>query len=353
MATWTPTATFGSVLPNGDPVPTPSVPGKQYVQFGPGVTPFPVTLTANGNDLSQTNPTFCVGQQITFALNVSAPYVNATVNWHLPDKFVNHQWQATNIVYTNDQVEYIPYGSTNYDTDNTLLSYTTNAGISTQCWYVSGNGGNVSVGTSLMFPSGKTVALAAQGQFTIYRPSVQFPFDPIPPMLPMLTNGWLQLGNASQYGGDDSGTMSFNVLITSQAPFTGHANWTQLIKRSVSYPDTGTGGQYYLDNSQFYNANSALITNTGHSITGALNFYDSPGVSEWTFWSITITDSFQTYGEFLPDGRGSIWVPLGIVTWGWGATESGTTLTSPSTTPPTYQDGDKFPIWTNVGHGSG
>jgi hypothetical protein len=57
------------------------------------------------------------------------------------------------------------------------------------------------------------------------------------------------------------------------------------------------------------------------------------------------TDSFQTYLEFKPDGPNNIWVTLGIVTWGWGGTETSGVLTSSSTNQPTYSNSDQFPVW--------
>jgi len=69
-----------------------------------------------------------------------------------------------------------------------------------------------------------------------------------------------------------------------------------------------------------------------------------------------IADNFQTYLVFKPndDSAGpSIWVTLGIVTWGWSATESVFTLTSSNVTQAHYSAYDEFPEWIDVGHNSG
>jgi len=342
---------------------TPYIPGENYYSFMPGKQKYPVNITASSSttnaNLDTDVPEFCVGQNVTFTL-AGLPLgdiVNMVGKWSLPQKYVNHQWQNGELIGD----AWVNYGSVNYDIDSSLLENTDH----TSCWYVRDPGGHVNVGLILTFNNGQTAIVTAKGDFTVYRPKVTFPYfstawvTNIPPMIPMLTNGWLQLGNASQYGGQDEGTLSFYALITSEPPFTGIGNWTQLIKRSASYPNnaTDTGGQYDLDTRQFYNTMPTSIANhTGSSASpnpyGAVPFYDSPGVGQWTLWSITIKDDFKTYLEFKPDGD-SIWVTLGIVTWGWGATESGTTLLSPTNTPPTYQDSDQFPVWDNTTHGQG
>ena len=65
---------------------TPDAPPPRYSY---SVTPYKMEaiLSANTYDLSETSPTFCVGQQITFSLYVPALYVNAAVNWNLPKTF--------------------------------------------------------------------------------------------------------------------------------------------------------------------------------------------------------------------------------------------------------------------------
>ena len=103
----------------------------------------------------------------------------------------------------------------------------------------------------------------------------------------------------------------------------------------------------------FYNNANSSIANHGTSVSAAIPFYDSPGVDKWTLWGITIQDNFQTYLEFKPDGEGSIWVTLSIVTWGWGATENGAKLNSVSTVQPTNQDSVLFPVWSKITHGQG
>ena len=335
---------------------TPTVQGIPYYTFEePVATKHKLLIWANSRllepDKVADDAKFCVGQWLGFVPTweqlppyagdppgVSAP---PAYDWTMSSKYVNRKSQPNSA------------GCVTYDVDLNLLKY-----WMPNAWYISGGDKNIRLNLTLQFNNGQSAKLSESGKFNVFRPTVSFPFTTIPPMIPMLTNGWLQLGNASQYGGDDVGTMNFNAKITSKTPFTGNGNWTQLIQRSASYPDnaTDTGGRYDLDTSIHYNTSDASITLRGNNPIpyGIVDFYDSPGVGEWTLWSITIRDNFQTYLVFRPDGHvANIWVTLGIVTWGWGATESGTILLSPTNTPPTYQDSDSFPVWTKVSHGQG
>ena len=241
-------------------------------------------------------------------------------------------------------------GCTVYTNDSSQMTKPNQVG---PLWYLDSGAQTVSVGAQLQFPNGKCASLAALGKFSVVKPQVQFPFSAIPSMIPMLTNGWMQLGNDSQLGGDNTGTMNFDALITSTSSFNGQAFWTQLVKRSASYPlnATDTGGKYELDTEPVYSDIVTDIKPLGNNPNprGIATFYDSPGVTQWTLWNVTILDNFQTHLEFQPTG--GIAVPLGVVTWGWGATESGTNLIWSSTNAPVFQDSDQFPVWTAVTHG--
>jgi hypothetical protein len=244
------------------------------------------------------------------------------VHWHLPGNFVNNFYYpdgcpSCSLVYANDP--------------NFLTNWTTT------CWYVRDLKNSVcSVGTRLHMSNGQQVNIAAAGQFSVYRPAVTFPAHAIPAMIPMLTNNWLQLGNARSRGGDDVGTMQFDAAVTSKAPFVGAVNWTQLIRRSLPANPSDTGGQYNLNASPY--GSDVFI-----GYENEISFYDSPGLSSWTgFW--TLKDDYQTYLQFRPaDG---IAVTLGVVSWGWSAKEYNWALTDSSTTPPSFQDSDAFPQWT-------
>jgi hypothetical protein len=308
------------------------------------------TATTNAN-LSTNVPEVCVGQQVNFSLQglPTGSISDMVGNWTLPGKFVNESWQHSVWIRNGDGTGYyMYYGSVNYTNDFALLANTNQ----TSCWFYNTNNGLVSVGLNLAFSNGQHATIAAAGKISVYRPSVTFPYTVNQQIIPMLTNGYLQLGNASAKGGNDVGVADFDLVVTSTVPFTGIANWTQLIRRSVSgwfSLTQDTHGRYDLDTARFYNSNDAAIwLHTGPTASlnpwGRVTFSDSPGLPWWPS-SQSIKDDFQTYLEFKPDGDG-IWVTLGIVTWGWGGTETNRLLILPSTVQPYYQDSDIFPVWT-------
>jgi len=283
------------------------------------------TSTVNAN-LDTDTPEVCVGQTVLLGAdwqNGIRPAADADIRWSLPDKYVNEAY---------------PYSST-------CTSYRQNTDLLTnsvqQCWYVNLPGGKVSVGMMLHFANGQSVFVEAKGNFTVYRPSVNFiyphPLYPAP-MTPMLTNGFLELGNDR----DNYGIAAFEATVTSTNTFPGQANWTQLCNRSTIYATYTLG--YWMDNAT--NFNGSVNVNP----IGTCDFGDGPGVgSNWAY--VFCTDSFKTYLVFTPDG--GIGVTLGIVTWGWSGTETFGALSSSSTTPPRYtKDSDEFPVWLNIIHSS-
>jgi hypothetical protein len=263
------------------------------------------------------------------------------------------QW-ALGGTFVNEFQPSLSKGSGYYTNDPFLLTLETTA-----AWWVSG-GFNPSatytatVGEGLTFPNGQYVAIATHGLFTMFRPSVQFPATYNLTIIPMVTNGYLQLGDATPDGEGGIGEANFNTQITSKQPFTGAANWTQLINRKISnnacplkYVGQDTDGRYDLDASPYNATDSPITTHANANIPpyGIIPFYDSPAVAVCS-GGVTIKDDFQTYLQFTPVGSGSIPVTLGIVTWGWGGTQYGTTLSAPSTIQPHYDDSDEFPYWT-------
>jgi hypothetical protein len=305
----------------------------------------PTTLTANDIDLATTTPTFCVGQQVIFSLNIPAEYTNAAVNFNLPQKFVNEPWQEQECI---DGV-LVEFGSVNYRVDPALLSYNSSASpLTTPCWYVNLPGGAVSANARLDFPNGKTVYVIKNGSIIIYRPSiVQF----IPPSGPIvnLVGGNIQLNN-----------LSYSVQVLSQYP--GNGDFTQIISRQAqngsSAPTTIYG---YLDNFPFYMAMSWTPPGTysvSKNVLSRWPFQDSPcyALGYGTYGNTTsISDQFADYIILCPSqGTGNIYVTLGTVSWSW---TSSTTYTNGNWTPPiqvgihapTGNDtSDSFPVWTNV-----
>jgi hypothetical protein len=241
-------------LPNNSPPIdiTPMASPNDYTFTPPTATEYQAQIQANGTTLdpSKINATFCVGQQINFTLDLAivfgnngtqVSFTNVLCNWTLPAKFVN--------VATPNSAA-VP--CTNYTTNYSLLDTTNN---SCTCWYVNGSGGNVSVGASLIMPNGKSVSLAALGQFAIYSPSIddletnaQRPFV----FLDATNAPTIYLGLGTESG---MGTMSFYLDVNVNTNYMGKFFYVNLIKRNQSHDLTWfetvsvtTGRNYWLDN---------------------------------------------------------------------------------------------------------
>ena len=184
------------------------------------------TSTINTN-LDLGSPEVCVGQLLEL-LPTWSPEVpgfqSIDTLWHLLGNYVNQE-----VDYATNCVTYVR----NDDLLTNLVQ---------QCWYVNGSGGGCGVQQTYSFPNGQTVNLGAMGDFTVYRPSVQF--SNIPPCAVALSGSVLDLEFPQ-----------FKAMVTS-TDFSGDLNWVQLIKRQAfgngQWLDN-TYGNYYLDNDLFYN----------------------------------------------------------------------------------------------------
>ena len=286
-----------------------------------------ITSTTNA-DLDTDTPEICVGQQVNFEVFGLPPFQDSVQHWSLPGQYVNQQ---TN--YSTNCTTYVR-------NDDLLADY------EQQCWYTHDPGGTVSVGLNLHMPNGSYVGVAADGNFTVYRPQ-KVQFTSYPPFNPTIyTNkyGFSVLG----LGDWDTkeGIMAFQAVVQSKKPYLGSTAWTQLVNAYV-YQNrrTGTRGHYWLDNGEFYVGTSGFQTNTANTGTSTNLFRDAPTVAPTVK---SVTENFKTYRRFSPpDG---IWVTLGIVNWGWGATNQNGSLLPPSVTAPTYSDPVEFPVWRKTAY---
>jgi hypothetical protein len=333
------------VLPDGDPDVTVIADGKGYYIFSVSAVKYHLAIAAITNGTAQyleyAAPTFCVGQQITFVPQwitypytypSAPPYSHATADWTLPGTFVNEQ----------------PFPATcdEYYDDNTNLLHqdsATNSALSTSCWYVTGmQGGNASVAMKLAF-SNKQIAINAAGTFNVYRPKTVF--NPTYIGTPqVVANSALTLYPPMSFAHDV------------QSDFPGVAGYTQLV--GGEYTDSATGNildvggvtpQTELDLGELYYGTQPIT-----STNGSLAFSDAPlvGFSPTTFMtSQNIT--LNAYLLFKPDGSGSIFVPLRLVTWnlndsaqyvsGAWSVETGNPVAAPAD-----NDTSAFPLWTNT-----
>ena len=314
-------------LPDNDEVTvTPMVASANYYTFTLTANKYTPVIAARGNgnnydDLSVTNPKFCVGQQLTFWMNWNPPTTNIdNIFWHLPDKYVNQptNYSATCTTYVNN--------------DNLLTNATT------QCWYVRDPGGACSVRETLHFANGQSVNIAAAGNFTIYRPSFT-----------NFTQQTYQLRwdfpSLSWFNAD----MFWNVTVNSK--YDGQYGFTQLLLGTGVY--YGTGGAYVLDgDSEIYGESG----NNGPSIYKAndpnyqtLTFQDDPGAPTYS-----MNLDFQDYLRFQPSGDGSIFVTIGKNGWSVNADYSVLSgIFTPTNIPPATRpvDNDEFPKWNTYRSG--
>ena len=325
------------MLPDNDPpVITPKA-GKNNYTFTVGAQKYTLTLTANGLDLSTNTPEFCVGQQVNMQATWNPPLpggIQTSYKWVLSDDYLNDFLTPA----TSDG-SYYPY------INSALL---TNS-LTPVWWYSGGYKYNWCHATNT-FPNGQMLTLTGHGDVSIYQPSVRFQAGS--PAYPMLYNGYLELGDE----GLSQGNMTFACAITSKNDFPGVANWTQLNNCAVTGVSLAptTSGQFWLDNAQFYNTVSnklnGLPDNTPITPKGTILFADAPGVSDVGGW-LSITDQFQTYLMFKPNPQeSSIWVPLGLATWDWSATESSYTLSATNVIQASYINSNTFPQWLHTIH---
>jgi len=211
----------------------------------------PIAIIANGADLSQNTPTFCVGQRVNFGLASTPSYVTALVHWNLPDKYVNtFEWPL------GASINY-------YATDALLYNISPPDNIGTGCWYVNGTGGTVSATVAFSFANGQTATIPATGAFIIYRPSVSMDQIQEPRFFTITSNlfggATIKLGTS---GASTTGVMAYTVECDTDS--NGLAEITQTCQLSYN-PDPGgyNFSDWRLDGSVNYSEPQSVIPNTG------------------------------------------------------------------------------------------
>ena len=331
-----------AVKPEGsapDVTPQASAP---YYQFGTGPGAYRPHIFANGIDLSTNTPEFCVGQSVILGADwqggIWPPYVSADIRWHLPDKYVNEQYQYS----------------------STCPSYRQNADALTnspiQCWYVNKPGGACSVREILHFNNGKYATVVAAGNFTIYRPqklaenmaqdflnrSVNIP---TPTLYATNVNGLLELGDSQ------GGYARFWAEY--QTSYSGEFQEAQIVQaylKAGNDDPVDSGSQWWGDGAG-NKAGSYSTVSSAPGVAFVMQTDRYPGVPLIPPQSV-INEVFKTYFQFKPAGDG-IWVTIGRVNWAWAATSayssgqwnppSGTSVSDPQ-----YHDDDSFPLWDDV-----
>jgi hypothetical protein len=216
---------------------------------------------------------------------------------------------------------------------------------------------------ALTMTNGQKFALKTTGKFSVFRPTTAkapgTSYQPDGTPTAQVLNGWLRLGDKSRHK-----DMSFSHTIDPGA-FSGHAAYTQLINGDsncvVSPPihnfnpnQNKTWSDQLTGMGVFSRGESNVVAN---AIT-TMEFWDAPGIQLSDNGTAYEDLKFSTYLMFKPDGDGSIYVPLRLITWelhdetlnGSTAntyTEIGTTRKLTGITPPDAET-ILFPHWDDV-----
>jgi hypothetical protein len=289
---------------------------------------------------------YCVGQKLNFqgvfspspsGLNYTSPI------WNYSADYVNNHWTDIN---NCEEYNIAPIPAMSNPTVAWFYNKQTQDATAT-------------LGLYCKFNNGQSVYLVRQGKFNVYTPEV-IEFTNSPPYYATLDTNRFNIHGSPWLsdGGASGGSMDFSAKIKNDSKFSGHARWTQLINsyrnRDETYPlgsyTWSTGGNYWLDNQEFYFPEFDDVTINPHSTSSSLSFGDGP---EWPcgLTVCTINDQFKTYLRFRPDGDAdNIWVTLKRVDWEWHATAalSGAwAITSQYTPLAQLHDDNTFPIWSN------
>ncbi len=321
-------------LPDGESEDvTPQASASMYGFDHLGAPKYSLSISANGNDLSQITPEFCVGQLVSFVPGwdpQTPPYVDSIQHWGLPGKYVNEPYQYS--AYCNS-----------YRVNSDLLTNRT-----THCWYVNEPGGICGLNMSLKFSNGQTAGIAAQGEIMVVKPSIEefvssldALFDPT--------------------GGETHADLNWATKVRPPAHFSGQAQYVQLVKREAAWdqinlgicwptPGSSTGGEFWLDKSYPYPDPGTPTPLSWDNYSTRVNHQDVPGFGPGLCHLITVNDAFKTYLQFQPDG--GISVTIGRIDWGWTCSawqDNGawTWLIFVSDPSPDWSD-DSFPLWTQI-----
>lgn len=322
----------------------------QYNGFTTGPGADRLHITANGNNLSVTNPEFCVGQKVTFAGAWDSTPSSATISysWALAGTFVNRSTQANS------------HSSVNWDIDPDSLN-----SAEPFAYWITGGNKNAYLNETLHFSNGQSVTVSASGQFSMFRPtaSIVRKYDYGTPTVVwnpvwgfLYVSGTLQVGT----GANTPNSMDFYGGI--QSKYHGSGKWVQIIDVNMTgtgyfdgWPDINPSQTGVLDNQDPFGPTPPIYANTipsGNNNTVPLD--DSPAASSYGQIDpvIRLNISATDYLMFQPDG--GIWVPLGKTTSPWAAhcnvewptTDLGTG--SIVSGPGDLDNSTAFPSWTDT-----
>jgi hypothetical protein len=341
------------LLPNATNVDiTPRVPGNNNYTFNVTATNHALTLTANGSNILNQVPEFCVGQQVTLAASWNPPLPPGTQS--------AQSWVPGGSIIDQVAPPLFDGASPQY---NLVLSLLRNNPVPVW-WY---DGGNVDIWfpTTNFMPNGQVVSIHGHGCVSIFQPFMSdFALDNNIVILlnassaPSIT---LELGNLSGNG------MGWQWTANMNTNFTGMLSFVQLINRRWSWDrsvwyghlaeSSTTRGGYWLDNQDPYGSGSIVNTAGIHRPQVPLRFGDSPSLNDNLYSFADLSDDFQTYVQFQPNSSGGIPVTIGCVNWSWHARTDGANgawaLTASNITVTNLATGGPPAKWPSTYHNTG
>jgi len=190
--------------------------------------------------------------------------------------------------------------------------------------------------------------------------------------------GKVRLADINGYYGLHSGErkkgrvgMKITAEVTGPTDFNGQFRFTQTVNTLRQYklvggawtPVLNTAGQYWLDNVVSY-SDETYAVDKGKKVTASTT--DTPGGEiprDGTIEAKSVTDKFRMYVMYKPTVATAIWVPIGVMVWGWHGTARSTNggyrfrpvnlgqdATIIKTAPGQYP---QLPEWPNVAKNTG
>jgi hypothetical protein len=334
---------------------TPKASGTFYSGYLPSAVEHKLVITANGTNLDDATPEFCVGQKVNLVSSWVPDLPQGTqssLDWLIGPSYVN----------TNDPAHdgIAPV----YRVDHTLE---TNASVPVW-WYDQGGSRYVRCTWTCAFANGQSAVVSKNGFVSVYRPSVTNFVCPAPRSFM-----WLP-GTKLSYGDRDavSDGMNWTAQITSK--YDGRHGLTQVFSALYSVSPTllpppidtlycggADAGEFYDIGDTSESPDDGTFTYwVRYAVTHEATFQDYPNL---TYRVANVTGEIQIadaadYIRFKPGtghNDGNIYVTLGVVHWNADGSYNILTGWNANSTPAASgPDGSyAFPFWCSTIHSVG
>jgi hypothetical protein len=154
--------------------------------------------------------------------------------------------------------------------------------------------------------------------------------------------------------------IKYAAKATPPAGGDGEIKFTQILQAALTQTPSSGPVQTWSIPAWWLDIDDPYANHGPHAVTagtqGTATDNDSPGLPlSAGFTNGTVTMTFKLYLMYKPAGADSIWVPLGLVSWGWAgsarSTDGGATWTKTSgahtATNPSGAKTNEFPTWVD------